>query len=185
VGARPPPLRNGSRRANHDYASARSDPLFLSRRPPHGHEPGRLQKKSASTRISTELPSAIPTCDVDCIPYPARSSRPSTTTHRYCKIWRRFRSAANSAESSLADIVPLSNSTVYVGGPAPCRRRRAYPVNDPMMSCQLMAAVTEHIGFGVSHKNRQSDLLTAVSVSPPPHVDVGTTCQSGRLAGKS
>ena len=49
----------------------------------------------------------------------------------------------------LADIVGVYD--VYRGGPAPSIVDAVQiPVNDPMMVVPLMAAVTEHIGFGVT-----------------------------------
>ena len=49
----------------------------------------------------------------------------------------------------LADIVGVYD--VYRGGPAPSIVDAVQiPVNDPMMVVPVMAAVTEHIGFGVT-----------------------------------
>jgi alkanesulfonate monooxygenase SsuD/methylene tetrahydromethanopterin reductase-like flavin-dependent oxidoreductase (luciferase family) len=49
----------------------------------------------------------------------------------------------------LADIVGVYD--VYRGGPAPSIGDAVQiPVNDPMMVVPVMAAVTEHIGFGVT-----------------------------------
>ena len=49
----------------------------------------------------------------------------------------------------MADIVGVYD--VYRGGPAPSIIDAVQiPVNDPMMVVPLMAAVTEHIGFGVT-----------------------------------
>ena len=49
----------------------------------------------------------------------------------------------------LADIVGVYD--VYRGGPAPSVVNAVQiPVNDPMMVVPVMAAVTEHIGFGVT-----------------------------------
>ena len=77
----------------------------------------------------------------------------------------------------LADIVGVYD--VYRGGPAPSIVDAVQiPVNDPMMVVPVMAAVTEHIGFGV----------TANLTCEPPYLfarRTGYRLSTGNLAGCS
>jgi len=73
----------------------------------------------------------------------------------------------------LADIVGVYD--VYRGGPAPSIVDAVQiPVNDPMMVVPVMAAVTEHIGFGVTaNLTYESPYLFARRMSTLDHLTGG------------
>jgi alkanesulfonate monooxygenase SsuD/methylene tetrahydromethanopterin reductase-like flavin-dependent oxidoreductase (luciferase family) len=75
------------------------------------------------------------------------TARPSTTRSDIGRIWLAERGRFDGI--FLADIVGVYD--VYRGGPAPSIVDAVHiPVNDPMMVVPVMAAVAEHIGFGVT-----------------------------------
>jgi alkanesulfonate monooxygenase SsuD/methylene tetrahydromethanopterin reductase-like flavin-dependent oxidoreductase (luciferase family) len=75
------------------------------------------------------------------------TARPSTTRSDIGRIWRALAERGKFDGIFLAGIVGVYD--VYRGGPAPSIIDQV-PVNDPMMVVPVMAAVTEHIGFGVT-----------------------------------
>ena len=76
----------------------------------------------------------------------------------------------------LADIVGVYD--VYRGGPAPSIGDAVQiPVNDPMMVVPVMAAVTEHIGFGVTaNLTYKPPYLFARRMSTLDHLTGGRVC---------
>src|SRR5215510_5410760 len=87
----------------------------------------------------------------------------------------------------LADIVGVYD--VYRGGPAPSIVDAVQiPVNDPMMVVPVMAAVTEHIGFGVTaNLTYDPPYLFARRMSTLDHLTggrVGWNTLPGRATGR-
>jgi hypothetical protein len=78
--------------------------------------------------------------------------RDRSTAYNTIEYWQdpaRLAERGEFDEIFLADIVGVYD--VYRGGPAPSITDVVQiPVNDPMMVVPVMAAVTEHIGFGVT-----------------------------------
>src|SRR5437763_3813608 len=78
--------------------------------------------------------------------------RDRSTEYNTIRYWQDLARLAERGKFDgifLADIVGVYD--VYRGGPAPSILDAVQiPVNDPMMVVPVMAAVTEHIGFGVT-----------------------------------
>ena len=78
--------------------------------------------------------------------------RDRSTAYNTIEYWQDLARLAERGKFDgifLADIVGVYD--VYRGGPAPSIVDAVQiPVNDPMMVVPIMAAVTEHIGFGVT-----------------------------------
>src|ERR1700726_1328286 len=78
--------------------------------------------------------------------------RDRSTEYKTIRYWQDLARLAERGKFDgifLADIVGVYD--VYRGGPAPSIVDAVQiPVNDPMMIVPVMAAVTEHIGFGVT-----------------------------------
>src|SRR5438034_4089846 len=78
--------------------------------------------------------------------------RDRSAAHNTIEYWQHLARLAERGKFDgifLADIVGVYD--VYRGGPAPSIIDAVQiPVNDPMMVVPVMAAVTEHIGFGVT-----------------------------------